>query len=355
MRLRRSDPDPGQGRVVKLGQYFEGITDVISKNGYGLLVDATARQLGRDVSLTDMEEILIRSEKHGSDYHPARIEVMVGDVCAAFVMNVALTARGEARLCRELEVLEYLNRKNDFRFLPRSYFQGQTFPPPMFMFLADWFQGYHEFHLSIDKEDSSQGLFLWDTEKGHYRLSEPQVRQVYYQSARILTLYYDLETFEQIFPWHHAAGDFVVKAQGETIDVRLITARQYAPMLEPSEGLSVQEALLLFLLNLALRIRLDRLDGVGSVAWADDDSVDATLEGFVAGLRTKEREGVIETGCVGGFLSYLSSLTKEDISYGLNALVDACDQRAPDIPVMRGHCESHILKFHSALQSLKDS
>ena len=354
MRLRRSDPDPDQDPSVTVGQYFQGITSVISKDGYGLLVDATARQRGRYVSLNDIEEIVIRSEKHGSDYHPARIEVMVGDVSATFVMNVAMTPRGEALLCREFEALQYLNSKHDFPYLPRTYLQGETSPPSMLMFLADWFHGYHEFHLSVDKEDSSQGLVLWDPEKGHHPLSPPQVRQVYYQSARILTLYYDVETFEQIFPWHHAAGDFVVKAQDKSVNVRLITARQYAPMLESSEKLSIQEALLLFLLNMSIRMRLDRLDGVGSVAWADDDCVDPTLEGFVAGLRTKERQGIIETGFVDGFLSYLRSLAIVDISYGLNALVDACDQAAPDIPIIRDHIESHILKFHSALQSLKN-
>jgi hypothetical protein len=355
MRLRRSDPDPDQGPAVTIGQYFQGITSVVSKDGYGLLVDATARQLGRYVSLNDIAEIVIRSEKHGSDYHPARIEVIVGDVCAVFVMNVAITPRGEALLCREFAVLEHLNSKHDFPFLPRTHFQGEASPPSMLMFLADWFQGYHEFHLSVDKEDHTRGLVLWDTEKGHYRLPPRQIRQVYHQSARILTLYYDLETFEQIFPWHHAAGDFVVKAPGESVDVRLITTRQYAPMLEPHEGLSAKGGLLFFLLNLSLRMRLDRLDGVGSVAWADDDCVDSTIEGFLAGLRTKEQQRIIETGFVDRFVSYLHSLAIEDLSDWFYALVDACDQAAPDIPIIRDHVESHILKFHSALQGLKNS
>jgi hypothetical protein len=270
-------------------------------------------------------------------------------------VNVAITPRGEALLCREFEVLKHLNNKHDFSFLPRTHFQGEASPPSMLMFLADWFQGYHEFHLSVDKEDHTQGLVLWDPEKGQYRLPPQQVRQVYHQSARILTLYYDLETFEQIFPWHHAAGDFVVKPQGESIDVKLITARQYAPMLDPREGCSTMEGLLFFLLNLSLRMRLDRFDGVGSVAWADDDCVDSTIEGFVAGLRTKEQEGVIETGFVDRFVSYLHSLAIEDLSDGFHTLVDACDQAAPDIPVIRGHCDSHIVRFHSALQSLKNS
>jgi len=350
MRLTRCGASPAHGPALSYGQYFKGITDVIAKDGYRLLADATARQLARDVSAADIEEILIYAEKHGSDYHPARIEVVVDEFCVPFVMNVAVTARGKARLCREFEVLEYLNSKYDFPFLPRTYFQGEVFRPSMLMFLANWFQGYHEFHLSVDKEDGSGNLVLWDPEKNHCHLSRPQAWQIYSQAAKIMTLYYDVETFEQIFPWHHAAGDFVVKTQEKSIDVRLVTARQYAPMLDRSEGVSVPEALLFFLLNLSVRMRLDRLDGVGAVAWADDDCVDATLEGFAEGLRIKQGKGFVDEGFVNGFLQYIQSLAKEDLSYRFHALIDAFDQAAPDVPVIRCHLDRHISKFHLALE-----
>ncbi|RLB81061.1 MAG: hypothetical protein DRH17_10365 [Deltaproteobacteria bacterium] len=364
VRLTRCEAVPAHGPILSYGQYFQGITDVISRDDYRLLVNATARQLARDISVADIKEILIYAEKHGSDYHPARIEVMVGEVCAPFVMNVAVTERGKAWLCREFEVLQHLNRKHDFPFLPQTYFQGEASyniggggetDIAMLMFLADWFQGYHEFHLSNNKEDGSLRLVLWDVEKGHRRLFLPQVRQIYSQAAMILTLYYDLETFEQIFPWHHAAGDFVVKAQEGSLDVRLVTARQYAPMLEPSEGEAVHEALLFFLLNLSVRMRLDRLDGVGAVTWADDECVDATLEGFWEGLRIKERQGVIEMGFVDGFAQHVRSLAKEDLSDRFHALIDACDQSAPDIPMIRRHLERHTSKFHAALQAMRGS
>ncbi|MCK4727817.1 MAG: hypothetical protein KAT27_02745, partial [Desulfobacterales bacterium] len=206
------------------------------------------------------------------------------------------------------------------------------------------------FHLSVDKEGGSRNLVLWDPEKNHCHLSRPQAWQIYSQAAKILTLYYDLETFEQIFPWHHAAGDFVVKARKKSIDVRLVTARQYATMLERSDGVSAHEALLFFLLNLSIRMRLDRLDGVGAVAWADDHCVGATLEGFLEGLRVKQDKGFVDAGFVNGFLQHIQSLAKEDLSYRFHALIDACDQAAPDIPVIRCHLESHISKFHLALE-----
>ena len=306
-------------------------------------------------------------------------------MCASFVMNVAVTSRGKAGLSREFEVLQHLNTKHDFPFLPRTYFEGEAFygsgrgRDTMLMFLGDWLQGYHEFHLSVDKEDGSRKLVLWDTEKNPCHLSRPQAWQIYHQAARILTLYYNLETFEQIFPWHHAAGDFVVKTQDphpvlplegggfgwgsiaspqadhgnyetKSMDVRLVTARQYAPMLERSEGVSVHEGLLFFLLNLSVRMRLDRLDGVGAVAWADDHCVGATLEGFEEGLRIKQDRGFVDAGFVNGFLQYLCSLGKEDLSYRFHILIDACDQAAPDVPVIRCHLDRHISKFHLALE-----
>lgn len=359
MRLTRCGTGPTPCPDLSYGQYFKGITDVISKDDYALLVDSTARQLAEDISLSNIEEILIYAEKHGSDYHPARIEVILDNRCTSFVMNVAVTERGKAWLCREFEVLQYLNSKYDFPFLPRTYFQGEAFHSSgrggysMLMFLGDWFQGYHEFHLSIDDEDGSHRLVLWGTEKNRCHLSRPQAWQIYSRAAKIMTLYYDVETFEQIFPWHHAAGDFVVKAQEKSLDVKLVTARQYAPMLERSDGVSVRDALLFFLFNLSVRMRLDRLDGVGPVAWADDDCVDATLDGFVEGLRIKQTKGSIDEGFVNGFMQYLSSLAKEDLSHTFHALIDACDQAAPDIPVIRIHLERHIWKFHLSLQGLR--
>jgi hypothetical protein len=358
MRLRRTEAGQASDPFPSYGQYFQAIRDVISRDTYGPLVDATARQLAEDISLTDIQQILIYGEKHGSDYHPARIEVAVNDAWAAFVMNVAVTARGKGRLCREFDVLQHLNSKYSYRFLPQTYFWGEALygsgpgENNILMFLADWFKGYHEFHLSIGENDSSQKLVVWDTDEGHQCISSSQAGQVYRQAAKIMTLYYDIETLEQIFPWHHAAGDFVVKTQEKLLDVRLVTARQYAPMLGRPERVSAEEGLLFFLLNLSVRMRLDRLDGVGAVAWTDDDCVDWTLEGFVKGLRIKEGQGMIERGFVDRFIRHLRSLCKKDLSDRFRALIDACDQAAPDIPVIRGHLAGHVSTFRLALRNL---
>ena len=352
MRLTRcGDVSPGDP-TPNYGQYFKGITDVISKDSYGSLIQATARQLGRNVFLSDVCQILIYAEKHGSDYHPARIEVILPDAITTFVMNVAVAARGKAWLSREFEVLRGLNRQYDFPYLPRTYFQGEAFFPSMLMFLADWFRGYHEFHLSVDSESGSLRMALWDTDRGDVYLSESQAWEIYHQASMILTLYYDVDTFEQIFPWHHAAGDFVAKAEEESADLKLITARQYASMVDRSEGVSTHDALLFFLLNLSLRMRLDRLDGVGAVTWAGDQCIQATLSGFMEGFRIKERRGVIPTGFLKTFIRDIKSLSVEELLHGFQALIDTCYQSAPDIAVIRNHLEGHISKFYLTLQRL---
>lgn len=375
MRLTRQVPGAANTvAALTYGRYFEAITEVVSRDEYLPLVEAASRQLASDISLGDIDQIRIYVEKHGSDYHPARIEVASDEGCAVFVMNVAVTPRGKVRLSSEYGVLNRLNAKYGLPFLPQTYFKAEadneTSPEgaagmSIIMFLADWFNGHHEFHLSIDESDGSTGLVVWDTEKTPFRLSRTQASHVYGQAAEIMTLYYDIETFEQIFPWHHAAGDFVVRPrrapaapegdggdhETRAIDVRLVTARQYAPMLDPSAGVSPHEALLFFLLNLSVRMRLDRLDGTGEVAWAGDHCVDATIEGFLDGLLTKGRKGMARADIAATFLKYCSSLSEDDLSLRLHALIDACDQAAPDIPVARDNLATHCSHLFSVLRA----
>ncbi|MBW2600307.1 MAG: hypothetical protein JRD47_00030 [Deltaproteobacteria bacterium] len=358
IRLSRNEPTPGQAPALTYGRYFEAVAEVMSNNDFKALLDAVSIKARREICAADVEEILVYAEKHGSDYHPARIEVIIGGTTTAFVMNVASTERGKERLYREFDVLKHLNSKHGFPFLPRAYFKGETCRDSgedgkdgnlLVMFLADWFDGYDEFHLSVDTTTGVQGVVVWNRRKGNYYLPRFEAGQVYSQTAKILTLYYDIETFEQIFPWHHAAGDFIIRVRGDSLDVRLVTARQYVPMID---SVPVYEALLFFFLNLTVRMRLDRLDGVGAVAWAGNVCVGATLDGFLEGIRFKERQGIIKVGFLDEFVKYAQSLDKEDIKGRFCALIDACDQAAPDIGVIRKNLERHIQLLWEAIQGI---
>ena len=107
------------------------------------------------------------------------------------------------------------------------------------MFLGEWFEGYNEFHISLDPADEKHKIIVWDHEHGNYFLSTDQTKALYRQAAKILTCYYNVETFEQISSWHHAAGDFVLKCQNDEIDLKLITVRQYRPMFGNDIGIGI--------------------------------------------------------------------------------------------------------------------
>jgi hypothetical protein len=251
--------------------YFQTIQDVLAKNSHELLLEAAGRQLALPLLPEDIQRILIYSEKHGNWYHPAKIEVITPQGCARFVMNAALTERGRAIMSREIRALKYLADNFSSPWLPTVYFYDEPIAGSPFdekhslflsLFLADWFEGFHEFHLSIDPFDGLQKLVLWDGSPKPNYLSRQQAVNVYIEISKILTLYYHFLTYNQIFPWHHGAGDFVVKTDRDRIEIRLVTVRQYGPMADPEE-MEVSEALVFFFLNLSLRMRLDRLDGVG--------------------------------------------------------------------------------------------
>ena len=172
-------------------------------------------------------------------------------------------------MSREIRALKYLAENFSSPWLPTVYFyresmavspfEGEKHSLSLSLFLADWFEGFHEFHLSIDPLDGLQKLVLWDGSPQPNYLSRQQVRNVYIEISKILTLYYHPRTYNQIFPWHHGAGDFVVKTDGDRIEIRLVTVRQYGPIADPEE-MEVSEALVFFL-NLCLK------DEAGSAGW----------------------------------------------------------------------------------------
>ncbi len=174
----------------------------------------------------------------------------------------------------------------------------------------------------------------------------------------ILTLYYDIETFNQIFPWHHAAGDFVIKIEEDEIDLKLITVRQYAPIFDTNDITErkdrdlkfIIEGMLVFFLNLSIRMRLDRLDGVGDIMWSDDCAVKETLKGFYQALVLKPQIPLIPAPQTDFFLDYLSALPESQL-YDLSlSIADAYNPVAPEVPVIKGQLKSHVASLYNAIK-----
>jgi hypothetical protein len=282
-RFAPGDPPPAGGAAVTIGDYFEAVRAFLEGEGaaaIGRLIAAGAREVPGPL------EFRLHLAKHGAFYHPCRVAVAGRD----FVLNVAVSAEGRALLEREVEVLDRLVRMGPPCFVPEVYARGEA---PLKsgetarMFLAPWFSGYHEFHLT--RRGGRQGLVVWDPERGARLLAPARQAALYRQAAFILTRYYDPATAAGIAAWHHAAGDFVVRLSGG-LDVRLVSAREYRPLFRREGPLGLKaalEGLLVFLVNLTLRMRLDRLDGVGELAWAGEAAVAGALEGFRDALAEK--------------------------------------------------------------------
>ncbi len=229
------------------------------------------------------------------------------------------------------------------------------------MFLGEWFEGFNEFHISVDPADEQHKIVVWDHEHGSYFLSAGQTEDLYRRAAKILTGYYNVETSEQISSWHHAAGDFVLKCQNREIDVKLITVRRYAPMFEKDPEIGhddpdveqILESLLVFFLNLSVKMRIDRLDGVGEIVWSDDIAVKGVLKGFFEGLVSKPPIRSFPGSLADGFRQHLLACTYEDLLDLNSAMVQAYHSMAPEVPVIRQNLKQHVEDLYRAIEQFR--
>ncbi len=353
------------GIPVTYGDYFSAIHSFLEKNKFEILISAFSKSMNRQIIPEKIEEIRVCLVKHGEFYHPSTVEAILNKHSYKFVVNVAISAAGRDCIEREYNCLKRLGNDFSFSSIPEAYGYGEAYAKrsghTMSMFLGEWFEGFNEFHISNDKTDNKRKILIWDSEKGNYFLSPDNTLELYRQAAMILTGYYNIETFEQIFFWHHAAGDFVIRLQNNKAELKLITVRQYATMFAKKEDDDetdrdvemILEALLVFLLNLSIRMRLDRLNGVGDIVWSDDIAVKGTLKGFFQGLRRKDSTGLFSDSFDAYFHDYLlSSCTEKDL-YDLSlAIVNSYNPLAPEIPVISDNIRKHAEVLFNAITGM---
>ena len=280
-------------------------------------------------------------------------------------VSTAVSANGKAWLKHEFDLLKFLNSTFALPHLPAPYFEGDVKVrsdygnESMSMFLTEWFENYHEWHLSTDEKGDKQGICVWDLKNGHWFTSKEQGFEIFRQASKILTLYYGTRDFNQVYPWHHAAGDFIVRSKDGIIDVKLTTARKYEPIMlfSSKDTIDPVVALTYFFLNLSIRMRLDRLDGVGARAWAGGFSVDALIRGFFDGLRIMEAEGRYGLGQVKDLLSLFKGFDQEELAGLFCPLLDMYAKEDPgDFSVIQANMGSHTQELYEAIQgfSLRD-
>lgn len=359
--MSRQQQPNDSGICVSHGYYFTAVRNFLEKGRSEIIISAVSQHMHREVTSQEIEEIRIFLEKHGEFYHPARIETVLHGTAIPFVLNVAISDSGKNFIQREYGLLKQLDEDFPCSFLPKVYGQGcvSMTGDEIGMFLGEWFQGYNEFHISLDPEDEKHKIVVWDHEHGNFFLTTDQATNFYRQAARILTCYYNVETFEQISSWHHAAGDFVLKCRNDSIDVKLITVRQYRPMFENDSGNEnpdaelILEALMVFFLNLAIRMRLDRLDGVGEIVWSDNIALKGTLNGFFEGLALKPLISLFSEPLADCFQKHLLACSRIDFLDLNLSIVETYHPQAPEVPVIRRHLKKHVDNLYNAIKHLR--
>lgn len=319
-----ADPSPSglrQDASISVRDYFQGVRTFIEGPGRNAFVRSLTKW-GADAPAAETVRIFLA--KHGEYYHPARVETEISGILFRWVVNVAVSAAGTSLLFKEFELLEKLGREFSAAYVPEVYGAGEVDAGRgrmLAMFIGQWLADFHEFHLTRDTPEGGPALVLWDPQNGPRRLDTRQAHAIYRQVARILTHYLKLTDFAGIGAWHHAAGDFVVHLKEDRPEVRLITVREYLPLFRtrPVSGDSTQsikiflEALLIFLLNLSIRTRLDRLDGTGELAWSDPVAVQATVAGMLDSLAEKTVPFELPLPMEPLFRRYLAACSEEDL------------------------------------------
>lgn len=296
---------------ILIHEYFDLAKQFIQSQNYGALKEGVKLILNSECSIDSLTQIDIYLEKHGVFYHPARIEVTTQDrPSIIFVLNTAVSSHGLAIINREYKLLKYLNELDKHSFLPKVFGVGTLDCRGMQIsfFLATWFDGYKEFHLT-DNVDKSGALHinLWNSDGSTITIPPPAYFEIYEKASEILTFFYNIKTFKHISPWHHAAGDFITKPTQYGFDVKLITTRGYSGIVDtdPFETdeahysntscyneehydiEDIHKALFLFFLNLTLRMRIDRIDGTKEYCMVDARVIPFILKGFFRALEKK--------------------------------------------------------------------
>ncbi|BBO70247.1 hypothetical protein DSCA_41770 [Desulfosarcina alkanivorans] len=345
---QNDDPEP-----LTYGRYFTAILNFCTADGWQRIVKAASRKLARPVVKSDLEHLSIFLEKHGAFYHPARLQVAVKNQRLSFVVNVAASRRGRRALTREAAALKTLEEQRPFGWFPRVYDLVCNDPP---MVLGDWFDGFHEFHLTRRPDANGLAIVVWDGAADRRLLSEGQAGALYRNAAMILTACYDPVTSNQIFPWHHAAGDFVVRLEGEEASVKLITVRDYIPMTgstgAPANETEILDALVVFFIQLSVRMRLDRLDGVKEVVWAPDSCLEPVMAGFFQGLDLTARINGFPEGFPEMFRHYISRHEAADLSASARRVAETVfDHRSEERRVAAGNLDSHMQMIYRRLSA----
>ncbi len=336
---------------IQVGEYFLAAKSFLMKNSCRVLKSALPKSFAPEKQGQKIKLILV---KHGAFYHVLKVKVAAeANGVSSFVLNGAVSPRGLALMEQEQALLVQLARKNGRGVLPFIYGADKiTYRKKEFgFFLGQWFEGFEEFH--VTEKSGCRQISIWNSRGGSSYLAFEEAAPIYEQIAGILTGFYDLKTFEQVFPWHHAAGDFVVNAGKRDMAVKMISTRGYRPLVDfPSRKQYALPSLLFFLLNLSIRIRLDRLDGTGEPVFLGDPVPKACISGFLKGLKKKVCSQKQEfKDLVPAFMDFICGFSPKHLEAIIQKMVETRYPGPRELKVISGHIGSHCRKIHEIIKN----
>lgn len=345
---------------LTLGDYYRAVTSALLEEEAQPLLTCLTAVSGAGFNRQDIEEIVVRSEKHGAVYHVASIDIHAGGRRNRLGLYSALFSSGADMLDKEYQTLELLGSRINPSLIPMSLRKAKVTAgrqSEYFLFaFVQWFDDYHEWHISGTDSCNEHIVTVWDTVMGYQRASRKEVYDIFRLSSRLLTLYYDALSFSQIRPWHHAAGDFVVGRKDGVTDIRLISARGYSPsplFCSGDKPLPVV-ALVYFLLETSVRMRLDRIDGTGNAVWAGKAGCHGAVDGFIEGMKELEANDRLAGIRADEMVSLLNSFDIQEYLRLLEPIADMiASENKEDYNLVAANLEDHAHDLYQAIRAVR--
>jgi hypothetical protein len=349
---------PGQDvndKTVACGDYLSAVSRFLEKDNYRTVATALKACDPMGAGIERVRCLSVFLVKHGEFYHPVRVVVEGPQKAPSFVVNGAISTAGREHIVQEFKLLAGLYAVCGKPVIPRVFHLEEIVSAdgdPIPMFSAQWFDGFCEFHLTAEPSANSSNLIVWNPDDTTYHLTPQQAEDVFRQAAWILTTSYNFYTFEHISAWHHAAGDFILKpVDAARVDLRLITIRKYTPLIEnpDPDPADMVAGLLLFLIHLSIRNRLDRLDGTGELAWADDYALRGTIEGFFSGLDALSAKMDLPDTFPREFKNYINAHPPDALRALFKAVVAKTPNTASEYAFVKTQLDNHMDLFRTLL------
>jgi hypothetical protein len=332
------------------GQYLGMLARLFSGDSFALLKDLLEHQHTAAEKLETATRIELISEKHGVLYSVARLLIHFGDDVRSFAVNCAFSEEQQAFLQVEAKLLSFLHAGFDLPYLPAPFISAGA--AGIRVLIVEWFENHHEFHLSLNSSGVPCAR-LWKQGSEPQFLSESKTSQLYAQASKILTSYLDGRSFSQIYPWHHGAGDFIMNDSQDPVSVRLITVRGYRPLLaKKSDCRDKILGSLHFFVNLTIRMRIDRLDGTGDLAWAGSQCLPDVICGFAEAWETKRQNTNFLPAAGEIFSLFLNLSPDERLSFTEIAAADGRVE-ADEGDFLLARLPGHVVEVSGALENFE--